>query len=319
MDHAVIRDIDLIDLRLFICIAETNSLTRGAERVNISAPAASVRIRSLEERFGTKLLNRTNHGVTLTPSGQAFFHRARLVDEQLLNLHDDIEEYALGLKGHLRITANPTGMAESLPSVLRLYMAAHPQIKIDLRERMSSDVVRAVSDGTADIGLVGSALRTETLEVVPYLDDRLVLVTSKQHPLAALPSVKIADTLDFDFIGMPENSAIHSLLLSVAEPQSKHIKTNVWVSDFDAFCRMVEADVGIGIMSERAARRHALVSAIMIVPLEDKSAQRDLSICARSFSQLPAFAKDFVALLQKDRPFIEQPALKLRRWDLSAV
>jgi DNA-binding transcriptional LysR family regulator len=313
LDHAVIRDPDLIDLRLFICIAETNSLTRGAERVNISAPAASVRIRNLEDRFGTKLLDRTNHGVTLTPSGQAFLHRARLVSEQLLSLRDDIKEYALGLKGHLRITANPTGMAESLPSVLRLYMTAHPQIKIDLRERMSSDVVRAVSDGTADIGLVGSPLRTETLEVVPYLSDRLVLVTSKQHPLAGLPSVKLADTLDFDFIGMPENSAIHGLLLSVAEPRSKHIKTNVWVSDSDAFCRMVEADIGVGITSERAAHRHALVGAIKIIPLEDKSAQRDLSICARSFAQLPAFAKDFVDMLQKTGDSIEQPALKLGR------
>jgi DNA-binding transcriptional LysR family regulator len=308
----MILDLDLIDLRLFVYVAEANSLTRGAERANISAPAASVRIRNLEERFGTKLLDRTKQGVTLTPSGQAFFHRAKLVGEQLLSLHDDIKEYALGLKGHLRITANPTGMAESLPSVLRLYMTAHPQIKIDLRERMSSDIVRAVSDGTADIGLVGGPVRTETLEVIPYLNERLVLVTSKQHPLAALPSVKLADTLDFDFIGMPENSVIHSLLLSVAEPQSKHIKVNVWVSDSDALCRMVEADIGIGITSERAAHRHMQISAIKIIPLEDESAQRDLSICARSFAQLPAFAKDFVDLLQKTCHFIDQPAPKLQ-------
>ena len=70
---------DLPDIRLFVNIAEANSLTRGAERSHMSLPAASIRIKNLEEGLGVKLLYRTSQGVTLTPPGQAFMHHARLV------------------------------------------------------------------------------------------------------------------------------------------------------------------------------------------------------------------------------------------------
>jgi DNA-binding transcriptional LysR family regulator len=74
---------DLVDLRLFVHTAEANSLTGGAERSFLSLPAATTRIKRLEEMIGAKLLYRISHGVTLTPPGQAFAHHARLVLNQL--------------------------------------------------------------------------------------------------------------------------------------------------------------------------------------------------------------------------------------------
>ena len=97
---------DLVDLRLMVRIAETNGLTRGAEASHMSLPAASTRVKNLEESIGAKLLYRTSQGVTLTPPGQAFVHHARLVLGQIEHLRGDLQSFAKGIKGHLRVFAN---------------------------------------------------------------------------------------------------------------------------------------------------------------------------------------------------------------------
>jgi DNA-binding transcriptional LysR family regulator len=110
---------DLVDLRLMTHIAEANSMTRGAELSCISLPAASTRIKNLEDSIGTKLLYRTSQGVTLTPPGQAFVTHARMVLSQIEHLRGDMQEYVRGIKGHLRVYANTTSLSEFLPPVLR--------------------------------------------------------------------------------------------------------------------------------------------------------------------------------------------------------
>jgi len=288
---------DLVDIRLLVNIAAANNLTRGAERSCMSVPSASMRIKNLEDRVGTKLLYRTSHGVTLTPPGQAFLQHARLVLLQLDHLRSDLQEYAQGLKGHVRIFANTTAITEFLPSVLGSYLASHPNVNVDLRERLSHVIVRAVSDGTTDIGIVAGHVRTEGLEVLPYCEDRLVLATAPGHPLADRDAILFEDTLDYDFVGLQEASAIHAFLVQAADALERRLKIRIQVGNFEAVCRMIENGIGIGILPESAARRHAKSMTIRIVPLRDEWAVRKLQICVRSLQMLPTFARELVEQL----------------------
>lgn len=291
---------DLVDLRLMLRVAESNSVTRGALASHMSLPAASTRIRHIEERIGTKLLYRTSHGVTLTPPGQAFVHHARLVVGQVERLRGDLQEYASGVRGHLRVYANTTSLGEFLPPVLRNYLLSHPDVNIDLRERPSGDIVRAVSDGQTDIGIVAGTVRTESLEVLPYRSDRLVLVVPRDHDVADAASMAFADTLDMDHVGLHEASALHTFLRQVCDGMHRALRLRIQVNSFEVACRMVEAQVGVGVMPESAARRHARTMAIRIVPLQDDWALRVMQICVRRMAALPAFARDLVTLLTQD-------------------
>lgn len=291
---------DLIDLQLFVNIAEVSSLTRGAERSHISPPAASMRIKNLEDSIGTALLYRSNQGMTLTPSGQAFLVHARAVLQQLEHLRSDLHEYAHGVKGHVRIFANTTAMTEFIPAVLCRYLASHPDVNIDLRERSSPDIVRAVSDGTTDIGIVAGSVRTEGLEVLPYRTDTLVLAVSSGHQLAACEAVDFNHVLDEDFIGLHENSAIHAFLNQAADHLGKALKMRIQVGNFEAVCRMVEANIGIGLLPESAARRYARAMDIAVVPINDEWAVRQLQICVRNLRFLPFFAHELVDMLAAD-------------------
>lgn len=291
---------DLVDLRLMVRVAEANSLTRGAEAVHLSVPSASTRIKGLEDRIGVKLFYRTSQGVTLTLPGQSLVHHARLVLGQLEHLSGDLQEYAKGVKGHLRVFANTTALGEFLPPVLRAYLLAHPDVSIDLRERLSGDIVRAVSEGQTDVGIVAGTVRTENLEVIAYRRDRLVLVLPRVHPMAALPAVAFADTLAFEHIGLHEASAIHAFLRQICNGLRRTIRLRIQVGNFEAACRMIEAAVGVAVLPESAARRHAQAMAIQIVPLLDEWAIRAMQICVRSIDSLPPFARDLVSLLVED-------------------
>lgn len=291
---------DLTDMQLLVNVASAQSMTKGAERSFLSLPAASNRVRNLEARLGTALFYRSSQGVTLTPSGETFVRHARIVLRQVEHLRGDMQEYASGLKGRVRIYANTTAMNEFMPTILGTYLASHPDVNVELRERLSFQVVQAVAEGAADIGLTAQASGESKLEFLPYRSDRLVLVTHPDHPLAQDTAVSFADTLSFDYIGLSESSAIHAFLLQAADDLGRVLRFRVEVSNFEATCRMIAARVGIGVIPEGAALRHARNLPLRIIALNDSWALRKLHICVKRFDSLPVFAKELVSLMVRD-------------------
>lgn len=291
---------DLVDLRLMVNIADANSMTRGAEVSFLSLPAASTRVKNLEEGMGVRLLYRTSQGVTLTPPGQAFVTHARAVFGQLEHLSGDMQAYVRGVKGHVRVFANTTSLGEFLPPVLRHFLRRHPDVNIDLRERLSHDIVRAVTEGQTDIGIVAGLVRTEDLQTLPYRRDRLVLVVPRGHALDGEMQIDFADTLVHDHVGLHESSAIHAFLRQASGQLHRPIQQRIQVGNLETACRMIEAGVGVGVLPESAACRHAQAMDIAIVPLADAWSVREMQICVRSLQALPSFAQELVQCLVAD-------------------
>jgi DNA-binding transcriptional LysR family regulator len=287
---------DLIDIRLFVNVTEKKSVTQGAEHSYMSPPAASVRIKNIEERLGTKLLYRTSQGVSPTPAGEAFLRHGRLVLQQLESLRQDLMECVHGRKGRIRVLVSP-GAFPGFPSVvLRDYISGHPDVSIELRETTVAEIARELSDGTADAGVIEGEFRLESLEMLPYRRERLMVVASRLHPLAARRVTSFSDTLEFDYVALAEASPLHDLLNQAAKRLQRPLNIRVQVSDFEALCRLVEANVGIGILPASAARCHARSMGLQIIELSDPWAIRDLRIAVRKRDELPAFVREFVDL-----------------------
>lgn len=309
---AVAIHFDFVDLRLLVRIADANSMTRGAELSSLSLPAASTRVKNLESSIGARLLYRNSQGVMLTPAGQACVTHARRILSQIEQLRGDMQEYVRGIKGHVRVFANTTSL-EFLPPVLRHFLRQNPDVNIDLRERLSHDIVRAVIEGQTDIGIVAGQVRTENLETLPYRRDRLVLVTPKEHALTKLKQIAFAETLDLEQVGLHESSAIHSFLRQASDQLHRPIKQRIQVGNFETACRMIESGVGIGVLPESAARRHANTMGIAIVPLSDTWSLREMRICVRNLEALPSFARQLVKLLEADAQEQWQPQESVHR------
>jgi DNA-binding transcriptional LysR family regulator len=299
---------DLVDLRLFLHVAEAASITHGAERAHLALASASARIRGMEEALGVPLLERQRRGVRLTPAGHALVHHARAVLQQLERMRGELGDYARGLKAHIRLLSNTAALSEFLPDVLATFLAAHPNIDIDLEERLSYQIVAAVAEGVADIGIVADTVDLAQLETFRFRDDRLVLVTPKAHRLARRHEIGLREALAEDFIGLGQGSALQDYLGQHAIRAGAPLKLRVRVRGFDAVCRMVAQGVGLGIVSMTAAERCRRSMAIRSVPLSDPWAARRLVICVRRLAKLPAHAQRLVEHLSE--PYRQGRAMK---------
>ena len=289
---------DLTDLRLFIFVAELKSLTRAAERMHMSLAAASNRMKELESRFGMRLLYRENKGVQLSPAGETLLGHAQQFMQQVERLKSDMQEYNNGIKGHIRIFANTTAVTEFMPQALGTFLAAHPHVNVSLEERLNHDIIRGVQEGTADIGVAAGPVQGQGLEIINFSTDRLVLATALDHPLAKAGSVSFAQTLAYPHIGLHEGSTLQHFLNRVVSDSGEHLNLRIQVRGFDAMCRMVEANVGIGILPQSAALRHSQTMKIALVELSDPWAVRERSVIVQKLESLPLYARELVELIR---------------------
>src|ERR687886_897890 len=176
--------VDLVDLSLFRHVVEAGSITHGADRAHLALAAASTRIRHMEESLGAPLLVRSRQGVTPTPAGRTLLQHARAILAQAERLREDLGAYAGGLAGQVRVFANTNALTEFLPEALSAFLAAHPQVSVDLEERLSDEIVGLIAEGVAEVGIVAGTVDTGRLETFPFRSDRFVLVVAKNHALA---------------------------------------------------------------------------------------------------------------------------------------
>ncbi len=288
---------DLADLRLFIHIAESPSLTQGARRAHLSPAAASARIKALEGQLDSRLLYRDSRGVELTPAGLKLLQHARLIMRQVDYLKSEFTEYGTDSAGHIRIFANTTAVTEFLPEVLAGFLAERPGVTVDLQERLSRDIVRGVLDGSTDMGIIAGPVRAEGLQVLHFSTDRLLLAVPIGHPLAGEAQVTLRQTLAYQHIGLHEGSTLLTFLRDQVEKLGGQLSLRIQVSSFEAVCRMIEAGVGIGIIPESAARRHSRTMQLALVTLDEPWAVRERSILVRELDALPGSVRALIATL----------------------
>ncbi|MDA7087125.1 LysR family transcriptional regulator [Pseudomonas sp. SA3-5] len=288
---------DLIDLRLFIAIAEARNLTRGAERVHLAPSSASHRMRLLEAAIGTPLLIREPRGVRPTRAGEALLRHARQVFAQLEQLHADLAPYAKGVRGHVSLWANTHATHAFLPDSLATFLQRHPQVSISLEEHTSPEVVMAVARGEVEVGVVADMVDGAEVELIPYRADRLVLIAPADHPLARQPSTAFAAVLDYPFVMLHSGSAIHTFTMNAAAALGRHLEVRIQVRSFEAVCRMVSAGVGIGLVPRSAVAEASARQPLAVIELQEPWARRDLQVCVRKRELLSRFAADLVACL----------------------
>lgn len=282
---------DLRDLELFVAVAEVGSIARAAERSHTVASAVSKRISDLEESFGTSLLVRGARGVELTAAGHALLVRARTILHQSTQLDEEMRRHASGMRGYVRVFANISSIVEVLPGALATFNANYPDIHVHLEEHVSSATAVAVADNSADLGIVSELPAIDGLTTVPFRNDDLVLVLKPDHPLASRSSVAFADIANEPFVGLQASSSLHNLLTRAGAEAGSAPNLRIQVTSFDAACAMVAAGLGISILPRGATAPSVRSLSLVVVPLSDAWAHRQLFLCARSGVELHSAAK----------------------------
>jgi DNA-binding transcriptional LysR family regulator len=285
---------DLTDLRLFLNVVEAGTLTAGAEASHLALASASSRILAMEDSLGAALLVRLPRGVQPTPAGRALFKHASLMLQYAQRMRGELAEYAAGLKGHVRLLGNTVAMHEYLPEALGAFLLSHPQVNVSAAESTGDEIVTALAEGTADLGVFSEEIKTYELQTFAFRQHRLVLVTQPDHPLALKSlemTVSILEADACDVIGLPEGSALQDRWEARAARRGVRLNYRVRVPSFDAQCRLIASGVGVALLPEATARRLALSMPISVVVLTDEWLARRLLIAAKKVADLPGFAQ----------------------------
>ena len=290
------RRIDLTSLQLFVAVCELGSIGRAAEREFIAASAVSKRLSELETALDTALLYRHSRGVTLTPAGESLLHHARALLFGLERMQGELSEYADGVRGHVRMHANISAIFQFLPEDLGAFARQHSQIKVDLQEHLSSDVLHAVQEGAADLGICNVQMANggqgaTGLQSRPYRSDHLVLVVPQVHDLSEHAAISFEEILDWDIVGLHANSSISLAMRSAAATAGRPLRQRIQVTGLDAMCRMIDNGLGVGLLPDRAFELMRGVGRLTAVPLTDAWAHRELRVVARDFDTLPVTAR----------------------------
>jgi DNA-binding transcriptional LysR family regulator len=286
------RRIDLTSLQLFVAVCELGSIGKAAEREYIAASAVSKRLSDLETTLDTTLLYRHARGVDLTPAGESLLHHARSVLFSLDRMQGELSEYADGVRGHVRVHASISAIVQFLPEDLGAFIRRHGEVKIDLEEHLSSEVVRAVHEGAADLGICNAGAQgAGELQTRAYRRDQLVLIVPRGHVLAQHAALPFEASLDYDHVGLHSNSSIHVAMRGAAAATGRTIKLRIHVTGLDAMCRMIHNGLGIGVMPRRAFELMHGVGDLECITLTDDWAERQIQLVARDFSTLPVTAR----------------------------
>jgi DNA-binding transcriptional LysR family regulator len=282
------RDLDLTSLRLFVAVCEVRSIARAGEQANIVGSAVSKRIAALEEVLGVDLLVRRRHGVEPTPAGETLLEHARSMLTSAERIHRDMASYASGVEGQVRVFATASVLAESLAEDLALFLQNpdYRNIKIDIEERLSVEVVRGIRDGLASVGICWDAADFRGLETAPYRSDRLAVVVHPDHALASYRALPFAATLDYEQVSLSPTSAVHAMLKRQATLAGKQLLERVFVSNLNAVLRVVLANLAISVVPIEVVQTYAQAQGLRVIPLMDPWAQRRFAICFRQKAHL---------------------------------
>jgi DNA-binding transcriptional LysR family regulator len=291
---------DLVDLQLFIAVADQRSITRGAERSHLALASASARIKGLEDALGVALLKRGRRGVELTAAGESLLDHARIVIHQVEAMRGDLAAYASGVRASVLLLASTSGLSEHLPRALASFLRAHPDINVDVEERESADIATAIVSGAADLGFAAEHALPASVERFLFSEDRLTLVAARRSELGTRRQIDFQEVTDRDFVGLTASTALQVHISRHAAKLGARLRVRARLRDFDAICQMVAADVGIAVVPETAAKRCARSMPIVAIRIRDGWANRRLTICARSFKALPRPARQLVDHLRAE-------------------
>ncbi|MCY1513353.1 HTH-type transcriptional activator CmpR [compost metagenome] len=293
----LLRKLDLTSLRLFVAVCQENSIARAAEREFIAPSAVSRRIADMESLVGLALIERHTRGVTVTPAGQTVLRHARRIIGDVEAMGAELSRLYAGVKGHVRLVANLSAIVQFLPEDVAAFQRLFPEVDIDLEEQHSPDVLRLVRERAADFGICNRIPGAPGVEQLPYRRDRLAVMLPARHPKAVARQLSLQDIAGETFVGLRENSALTQQLAAQAAALGATLSVKIRVASLDALCRMTHAGLGIAVMPQQVAELYLQSLDVVVRPLSDEWAQRQLCIVLLDQGQLSATAATLVKFL----------------------
>lgn len=275
----------LEQIRTFIAVASAENMSRAAASVHLTQGAVTQQVHHFERALGVQLVERTSHGIRLTPAGSAVALACLSAARELESIEEAARLHRTMEIGALRIGAGPTCGAHYLPPLLARFAEAFPQVEIVVTVGNSPSVAEMVVTGQLDCGLIEGSATDPKLEERLLLQDELVIVSGSRHPLANSKHLTLADLALHRYLSREPGSALeHSAreMLGDAYDQSHHLVLN----QLDAVQAAALSGLGYAVLPLVAVSRDLKDRTLVRLPLPSTS--RWIRAVRRTASRIPA-------------------------------
>ncbi len=298
---------DLSELEVLVAVAQEKGFSRAAERLHRTQPAVSQAIRRLEEDVGTRLVDRSSKDGTLTAAGELLYGHA----QRLLNLRRDAETAVRELRylerGKVALAANEYTVLHLL-DVLAEFRRRHPQLRVEVKRSLASEIPSEVLGRDVEIGIVTYRPPQPGLAVVPIASDDLVLLVAPSHPLAGRTQVTIRQLGGEVFLAHNVRSTNRERVVKAFERHRTPLQIVMELPTLDAINRLVAAGVGVALVPRRAAEAELARGEVAALAVSDLRLPRAVNLVYRSAVELSHAAAAFVACaVQRQAPVAAPP------------
>jgi DNA-binding transcriptional LysR family regulator len=252
--------VELRQLRYFVAVAEELHFRRAAARLHVSQPPLSLQIRQLEEELGCQLLNRTRRRVELTAAGHAFLRDARAILHELDTASETARRIDAGQTDRLRISFVGSALLSIVPRAVQRFRAARPDVEVVLRERSTVDQLRAVAEGTVDVGLIRPPIeQSDQLHVEHVMGEQTIAALPVDHPLTEFRRVPLARLAAEPLVLFPRTQApgFHDLLISSLAATGAYARVVQYAPEMLTILGLVAGGIGVS-LAPASVQRMAL-------------------------------------------------------------
>ncbi len=296
-------NLPLRQVATFVCLAETQSFRRAAERLRLSQPAVSAHIRELERQVGVPLVHRTTRHVSLTTEGKAFAVRARRALDELAMASEDLRELAAVHRGRVVVACIVPMMANVVPNVIQRINQLHPGLEIEIWDVLSGQLDQLIARGEADLA-IGPRPTGTNLSFMQLERDYFVAALPLGHPLADREMITFRELMDYPLILTPRHTNGRRVLDRAIDQLHLTLRPQFELVHHFSVGRMVEAGFGVTVLPRSAVPVLASRS-IVTVDIKSPRIYRDLGVIKRREYQFSPAAQAFVSVL---KTFFTAPA-----------
>jgi len=292
---------DTRQLAAFCEVVERRSFSEAAARLGVTQPAVSQQVRSLEERLGTQLLDRSGRRVEPTEAGLSLYRGAQrmlALEEQLLQ---DLAEPDAPLRGTLEIGASTGPAAIALPLLLCRFQRQNDELRVHLSVSDTQSVVELVAERRLEVGIVGAARRHRSVTFEPFLRDEVILVCPPGHPFAGR-TVELDELHEGPLILMQQGAGVRQMVedeLRKAGRRLRDLDAPLELGLQESVRSAVQGGFGVGFISRRAVETELTAGTLVEARVRGLDLARDIYIARASGRAGSAAAQAFVAFARE--------------------
>ncbi len=284
---------NISQLETLVTISKTLSFRKAGEVLNLTQPAVSAQIKSLEDEFKAILVDR-NHPVALTDRGQVFLDHA----EQILTIVEQLKQKLTDLnqvpQGHIVLGTTSSIAIQILPRVLSYFQNQYPLIKTSILSMSSTQVLSSVENGAVDIGigyLTDRSLRVET-SILYY--DTFEFVVAPQHPLAGAKRVTIDMLKDVPLILLSPDTLGRRFTDRVLREHGIEPNIAMELGSSEEVKRMVELNLGAAVVSKLSIAEEVRRGTLKMIPVTELEVSHPVGVMTKSGRYVNSAMRQFL-------------------------